>query len=307
MRINAGDGEVHEMNSASPIENSLWLRDLHWVMGSPFLMNPGGTESEGFSEMNGGEASKSERLGLATGREEYTSHRVGYYFESLVYHWLKEIRQVEILAHGQQIVQHGKTLGELDFVFRDETGRLTHWEVAAKFYLHLSDGEVLGSHYIGSNAGDTFELKRDKIFSKQLPLSEKLFPECEVRKAFVKGRIFYHWGQTKLIRELALPAGMASHHLRGIWLRYSELSCWQSAMTAKVVRYHLIAKPHWLSACYFSSDEAPQWDFQTMEEYFKSHFSQQNQPLLISVLSPHGDGWEECERMFVVAARWPEQ
>lgn len=293
------------MKSASHIENSLWLRDLHWVMSSPFLMNPGGLESEALSTVDSGEASKIENLEYEAESGKYTGRRVGYYFESLVNHWLKEIRQVEVLAHGKQIVQHGKTLGELDFVFRDENGVLTHWEVAAKFYLYSSDCEVLGSHYIGPNAGDTFELKRDKIFTKQLPLSEKLFPECEVRQAFVKGRIFYYLGQAELSQAHTLPAGMMPNHLRSIWLRHSELPWLQSAMATKKVSYHLMAKPHWLSACWLSSGDPSLWNFQTMKEHLQDHFSQQDQPLLISVLSQHGDGWKECERVFVVADDWP--
>ncbi|MFK5922792.1 MAG: DUF1853 family protein [Verrucomicrobiota bacterium] len=290
------------MNKAERPENSPWLRDLQWVINSPFLMNSGGGGGEELPVFGHGMERELKRQEAEVLLGQYAGRRVGYYFESLVHYWLKAMRKVEILAQGHQIVENGRTLGELDFVFRDEQGVLTHWEVAVKFYLYCSEIEVKGSHYIGPNAGDTFELKRDKVFARQLPLSEKLFPELEVRQAFVKGRIFYH-PQTVVADER--PLGLMAGHLRGTWIRSSELSWLESGAEAGKAAYHLIEKPHWLADFCESNYENSLLDFQTIKEHLQTHFSQQKQPVLISVLTQRDDSWQECERVFVVADDWP--
>ena len=48
--------------------------------------------------------------------------RVGHYFETLILYWLTHIVKVELIAHGQQIMDGKRTVGELDFLFRDRDG-----------------------------------------------------------------------------------------------------------------------------------------------------------------------------------------
>ncbi len=248
------------------------------------------------------EACKISEEGSKSFEGEYAGHRVGYYFESLIHYWLKHVRKVELLAQGLQVVEEGRTLGELDFVFRDEEGCVNHWEVAVKFYLYCEDRKVKGSHYIGPNAQDTFELKRERIFAKQLPLSKEVFPEVSIRQAFVKGRVFYH-PEAKKPDEL--PSGMRSDHLRGVWIHCSELPWLDEAGSDGLRRYHLIEKPHWLSPKCFSVRNSEPLSFQDLSKQLASHFSQLDHPVLLSVLQQEGDIWQEHERVFVAADDYP--
>ncbi|NOX98823.1 MAG: DUF1853 family protein [Verrucomicrobia bacterium] len=291
------------MKKVGNLNNDRRLRDLRWVIDSPFLMHSADSGQSGLVAQSGFDAGdiSVEEAEIFTGK--YSGHRVGYYFESLIHYWLKHVRKVEVLAQGFQVMQEGRTLGELDFVFRDEEGMVNHWEVAAKFYLYCEARKVKGSHYIGPNAQDTFELKREKILGKQLPLSEKVFPEVSVRQAFVKGRIFYH--PEAEVPE-GLPEGMTPDHLRSIWIRYSELSWLEGVANATAGAYHLIAKPYWLAPECFSVSGSSRFTFRELNERLGAHFSEQKNPVLVSALIQDEEVWRERCRVFVVADDWPE-
>ena len=291
-----------EMNRVTDTDIDRWSSDLKWVIGSPFLMITADSDQGEQAQCPEIAMRDFSAEGAGEYTEKYSGHRVGYYFESLIHYWLKHVRKLEILAQGFQIINEGRTLGELDFVFRDEMGRVIHWEVAAKFYLYCEDREVKGSHYIGPNAQDTFELKREKIFDKQLPLSERAFPEVSFRQAFVKGRIFYHPEAKELE---SLPLGMMPDHLRGIWIRHGELS-WLQREERTEVAYHLIEKPYWLSPECFSVSGSSPFPFRKLIEHLAFHFSDSKRPVLISVLVQEGGLWQETDRVFVVADDWPE-
>ncbi len=291
------------IKEAGNLNRDRWLRDLRWVIDSPFLMRSADSEQSGRvaqHELKACEVSEKEAE-MFTGK--YSGHRVGYYFESLIHYWLKHVRKVEILAQGFQVMQEGRTLGELDFVFRDEEGRINHWEVAAKFYLYCEEQEVKASHYIGPNAQDTFELKREKIFGKQLPLSEKVFPEVSIRQAFVKGRIYYHPSAKK---QDELPEGLMPDHLRSIWIRHSELSWLEGEGTPETRAYHLIEKPYWLAPECFSVQDSQLMMFRELNERLDVYFSEQKNPVLVSALIQDAEMWRERCRVFVVADDWPE-
>lgn len=281
-------------------ENDQWIRDLRWAISSPLLMDSELSVANG-NPLNGERHINQDLVEILS--DKYTGHRVGYYFESLIEYWLLHIRKVEILARGFQVLQEGRTKGELDFVFRDEEGRIIHWEVAAKFYLYYKAGKVKGSHYIGPNAQDTFELKREKIFGKQLPLSEMAFPEVSIRQAFVKGRIFYH---PDSMDPKELPLGMRADHLRGTWLRFSELSWIENRGKDETTRYRLIEKPYWLAPERVEGDDSSLLSFRELKDSLKLHFSEKKHPVLFCILDQEETSWLERERVFMVDDRWPE-
>ena len=188
------------------------IRDLEWVLKSPSLLTACPTLPESFASQNLAEAQDELHTFLAesSGKNEY---RVGRYFERLVLFYLKHIRKVEIVANGLQLQEAGRTVGELDFVFRDEVGQLQHWETAVKFYLHFSGSSKCGSHFIGPDSRDNFEKKRQRLFEHQLPLSARRFPDIAEWHAFVKGRIFYH---PEHLPPQTIPDLLSPGHLRGL-------------------------------------------------------------------------------------------
>jgi len=78
------------MNRGGKVQIDHWIRDLRWVLSSPFLMNPSGSgEGDVPAIPNIGNWEINEQQAeLFT--EKYSGHRVGYHFENLIYYWLKQ-------------------------------------------------------------------------------------------------------------------------------------------------------------------------------------------------------------------------
>lgn len=262
--------------------------DLLWVLQSPSLV--GGIEAIGPVDLDEADID-SEALEAFVAQRP--GHRVGRYFETLVHYWLRHVRGVEMVGAGVQIREGKRTLGEIDFLFRDEDGRLNHCEAAVKFFLHHPN--ETGSHFPGPNASDNFELKTNRLFDHQLQISKDHYPEVEVRKAFVKGQIFYKAG---VEAPSSLPGRMASDHLRGVWLRQSELATLEAYEDA-VGR--IADKPHWLAP----ATDAIRLPMPELIGQLSSHFAQSNHPVMVDILS--SDWASEIERLFVTSDLWPNR
>ncbi len=270
------------------------LRDLVWAVNSPSLISDGvhhGCLRPGNVDIEH----------LASFLEDFKSHRVGRYFEQLIFYWLKHIRRVEIIAQSLPIRDGNRTLGEIDLLFRDEQGRLTHWEIALKFYLYFPHLSSIDSHLIGPNAADTFERKMERLFQHQLPRSETMFPEVEVRQAYVKGRIFYHPLDAP---SLEMPKQLSPDHLRCHWIRSSQLDL-LSRFDGELFR--VLHKPFWLSEETTPSSETDSFSCRQMSEHLGEHFARDGHPVLISKLHSSDQKLTETQRIFVVPSCWPNE
>ena len=147
---------------------AIFARDLMWVANSPSLLAfSGETTSTGIQNEPFSVASDQPSLtqseidaGHLQGFLAKNPHStVGRYFESLVYYWIKYVRGLEILVCNEQIERSGRTVGEIDLVFRDEKDRLVHWETAVKFFLHVPQPHSFSSDYIGPNSRDNLDKK----------------------------------------------------------------------------------------------------------------------------------------------------
>ena len=218
---------------------------------------------------------------------------------------MKYIRRVEIVAQALPIRDGKRTLGEIDLLFRDEQGRLTHWEIALKFYLHFPHPSSLNSHFIGPNAADTFERKMERLFQHQLPRSESAFPDVENRQAYVKGRIFYH---PLAAPSLDLPKHLSPDHLRCHWIRSSQLDLISPSVGEL---FRVLHKPFWLSDEMVAREMSPYSEaefvsWQELSEQLEKHFARDGHPVLISKLNLSNRGLAESKRIFVVPECWPE-
>ena len=282
------------------------LKDLDWVLNSASLLTSCPTQPDTFASDDLAEAQGGLQSFFARGSGRY-EYRVGHYFERLVLFYLKHIRKVEIVANGLQLQEYGQTVGELDFVFREEAGQLQHWEAAVKFYLHFPGSSKCGSHFIGPDSRDNFEKKRQRLFEHQLPLSARRFPDIAERHAFVKGRIFYH---PEHLPPRTLPGQLSRNHLRGVWIYHRELT-WLSRLaeraSGKSVQARVLPKPFWLSPEKVELSAAES-DLKTVEELqgkLKLHFRDSATPRLVSLLAKEIGAWCEFERVFVVPESWP--
>lgn len=124
--------------------------------------------------------------------------RLGFYAEALMEFLLREHPRFDLLTVNHQVVMDGKTVGELDFVFRDlKLGELIHLELACKYYLKLP--EVTGLEgFVGLNKNDTLARKWNKMKSIQLNPKKEWLESIEGLDgqlpksiACFKGRLFF--------------------------------------------------------------------------------------------------------------------
>lgn len=269
------------MSTGTPTPEAV---DLLWAVNSPPLLAAG-------LEVPQLDSVDAEQLRVFL--DDGPSTKVGEYFESLIQFWLERIRGCELIAHRRQVMDGKVTLGELDFVFHDEEGRLNHWETAVKFYLCDPENEVNGSCFIGPNTADTLERKIDRLRRHQLPLSRRDFPEVQERRAFVKGRIYRNPTHRSVS---VIPRDTSPDHLRGVWLRHKQLE-WLDAVEAQGrCEYRVLAKPYWLC-----SAPAESLNVNNLLRGLRRHFEDAKQSIHVGI-------WREgveTERLFVVADQWP--
>jgi len=273
------------------------VRDLRWAIESPSLVDEVNVSA---SDCNSVQLPTIDSGDLQIFLADYTSHRVGYYFESLIHYWLLKIRNVDFIGKRLQIQDGKRTVGEIDFLYRDEQNRLTHLETAVKFYLHDPQDNPSGSHFIGPNAADNFERKIKRLLEHQLPVSERAYPDIQRRIAFVKGRIFYH---PQLTRPTALPDSLAADHLKNTWLRHADIN-WFHGVHADGL-FRILRKPHWLSDEVGMTDDDSLLTTEQLTSQLNTHFSDSSHPNLISVLKPDSTRFREVDRVFVVHNSWP--
>ena len=279
---------VTKLRAACPMQP---LDDLLWAVNSQPLLNA----SPLVDPVDVGEIDHDH---FAEFLREQSDHRVGRYFERLILYWLTHIRKVQIVHHSKQILDAKRTIGEIDFIFRDESHRLTHWETAIKFYLYDPLAQSFSSQFIGPNAADNFEKKTAKMFAKQLPLSKNHFPEVEVREAFVKGRVFYHPDQPK---PTTLPKYLSPGHLTGRWIRAAELDYLNQADPKSI--FQIQQKPNWLTAQRPTAGKPRSLSSTELVDQLKSHFDELGHPVLVSEHSK----LDEAKWIFVVPDSWPNE
>lgn len=277
-------------------ETERFVRDLVWAVNSPPLMDLTSQESVAARSLSESEV---DREHLNTYLAEHREQRVGRYFEQLMVYWIRFIRRCEIVAQSLQLCEGRRTVGEIDLLFRDEQGRLNHWELACKFYLQVDIGDVPVTDYIGPNANDTLRKKATRLVEHQLPLGGRYFPDIEVREAFVKGRIFYHW-QTG--RKESLPAELATDHLDGGWIWVREVP---DLLRTRDLRYRILRKPFWLAEEFADPSDDDLLNTDEASQFLDNHFRSRHTPILISGFPNAASPVCESERWFVVPNQWP--
>ena len=240
------------------------------------------------------------------GRDGLMNHKVGLYFELLIEFLISNVLQGELTYCGQQVVEKGRTVGEVDFVFEHQA-ETWHLETAVKFYLFVPEASSAIERLVGPNSSDSFESKMDRLFHHQLPLSQRAFPEVTKRVAFVKGRIFYphQFTQCHAVRSptFALPDRLNSEHETGVWCRAADCQAFLAQLTAN--RYVVRRKPHWLADSLRSFGSADVMSRLEMIDYLLQHFKSSKRPLMLSSLIEVNGWFEEVDRIFVVDDTWP--
>jgi hypothetical protein len=206
------------------------VRDLEWVIASPPLVSGLLNDTHWWNH----EDCYNEYLDclpalkeldldpspLSYHLERAKSKRLGHRFEALIAYWITISPNYKLLAKNIQVIVHGHTYGEVDFIIQEKrTLKVIHLEVAVKFYLG-SPPYKDSFRWFGTNTQDQLGRKVDHLTFKQTQLCKihsTYFKQqgihIDERQCFLKGRLFYPIGSD------IPPHGVTSNHLRGRWMQ----------------------------------------------------------------------------------------
>lgn len=161
------------------------------------------------------------------------NNRLGFYAEALLSFFFQTFPQIELLLQNHQIIQNGRTLGELDFIIKWEN-RVIHIECAVKYYLfdHSKNVNDLNS-WIGPACKDNLGKKVKRILEQQLPIINTIDLDYDNIESylFLKGKLF------------------ASHAVKCDWIKVELLGKYFYLNEIKDEKnLKLLTKPYWLSA-----------------------------------------------------------
>ena len=136
--------------------------DLAWLAAATPLM------TDAYWEARGALASKDAGTGVGVDAAVEVVPQVGRWFERVHLASLRAAPDVEVLAANEALGGHGRTLGELDVLYRRD-GCVVHREVAVKYYLAAGAGRD-PSRWIGPGRRDRLDLKLNRLATHQLVL-----------------------------------------------------------------------------------------------------------------------------------------
>jgi hypothetical protein len=293
------------------------VRDLAWVIGSPGLIDPAHPAFQNrVVDDIWCKAQLQSCAAWLTALDQspqilhdfigaHPTRRLGHYFETLIFFWLSNIPDTQLIASNLQVQNGQRTLGEYDILFRDESGSACHWEAAIKFYLQVQPLAEQSS-FIGPGTVDRLDLKLDRVFQHQLLLGQSVAGQqalptgVRLNKtlAFIKGYLFYHASEfsRKSIQ------GVSTMHLSGWWIRHRLEELPQASSDS---RWVILPRMRWLSPARLLSD-AEVMTLDALNNLLKAHFNLNSDALLVFELKRTEYGWSEHSRGFVVCSSWPE-
>ncbi|MFT5359468.1 MAG: hypothetical protein ACI9KE_006711, partial [Polyangiales bacterium] len=103
--------------------------------------------------------------------EQEPHHKVGRWFEQVHLAALRSTPGVEVLAANTPLRGAGRTIGELDVLYRQD-GRVVHREIAVKYYLAAKPGRAPALWY-GPGKRDRMDLKLERLATHQSRVATK--------------------------------------------------------------------------------------------------------------------------------------
>lgn len=172
--------------------------------------------------------------------------RLGKRVERFVAHQLKQNITISILAENVQIQEEKITVGEIDFIIKENQTPI-HLEIVYKFYLYdETTGKTEIEHFIGPNKRDSLLQKLTKLQQQQLPLlyntnTKKLLNKLNlnsteiVQKVLFKAQLFLPYNCKS--PELKL---LNSDCIKGYFISFVELSNFSKC------KFYIPEKVNWL-------------------------------------------------------------
>lgn len=229
--------------------------------------------------------------------EQRSTKRLGKYFEALYEFWFIHSLFFELKLANEQVLDAGRTIGEIDFLVHDLLlGEVFHFELAVKFYLQNKEGNSF-HNWIGPNSRDRLDLKHHKLVHKQLriletPAGKASISELELThfstKCILKGYFFYHTNKVHV-------AGFHPLHLKGTYRRISEL-----ANHDFLGKFILLEKPDWFSFPLSSNDAI---EGELLQKYVLERMAVLPNPFMAFQF---GEALLQRQRIMIVPDSWPD-
>lgn len=184
-----------------------------------------------------------QRVQVGALAQDAPPRQVGRWLERVHLWALQHQPGVEVLAANHPLRGAGRTLGELDVLYR-ERGRVVHREVAVKFYLAAAPGSSPCS-WIGPGKRDRLDRKLGRIVDHQartpaLARAHDAWPDTlpspDVTEVLLLGMLFSPCDAVRL------PEGASPQAPHGRWYFASEL-----AERFGDTPWCVLPKPWWLS------------------------------------------------------------
>lgn len=235
--------------------------------------------------------------------------RLGQYFEALWEYFLLQDAGTELLAKNLQVQHQGRTLGEFDFIYRDNSGgEIVHLELAVKLYLGFAMQAAPDSSpmdwWQGPNCIDRLDLKIAKLSNKQLKLGDnahakKTLADLNIDSIkpalFIGGYLYYPDNAT-----IAPPKIIDPSHQRGKWIYLRDIK----TKLDPGHRYLMLKKSQWL--CRHQHRTAPAtYQLTELQRHLAVQLGRWGRPVLVCAVCETDTGWQEQQRLFVVPDNWP--
>ncbi len=216
-----------------------------WLFEAPVLIQGGGFLSSPEWQKIAGNQQLGQPVVAYGGRAT-----LGAYIEALAAEAIRQGGCAELLAQNIQFFENKQTIGEIDFLLR-QNGKVLHLELAAKFYLCIGDIHNM-THWVGTNVRDSMALKHKKLTESQLLLSKNPLvvqqltaqglPVPDNARVLLKGQLFYPFAdwQSEVRANWAAP-----DHAAGWWLEADNISL----LSGIAERWYICSdKKEWLLA-----------------------------------------------------------
>ncbi|MBI9042157.1 DUF1853 family protein [Lutibacter sp.] len=218
--------------------------------------------------------------------------RLGKRVERFVAHQLKQDTTISILAETIQIQQEKITVGEIDFLLKENQTPI-HLEVVYKFYLYDETiGETEIEHFIGPNKKDSLLQKLQKLQQKQLPLlyntnTQNLLNKLSLevteieQKVLFKAQLFLPYnGKTAKLKQVN------SDCVKGFYISFNDLQLFSKC------KFYIPSKINWLQEI---QTQVNWLTFQQFNSKVKITIEQKTSPLCW-IKQPNG----EVQKFFIV-------
>lgn len=231
---------------------------------------------------------------------------LGRYFETLLLFWLDELDGVEMIARNFPVRNGGRTIGEIDALFRYRD-TLYHWELAAKFYLNIASGGQ-ARHFIGPGLRDRLDLKLGRLTGLQLRLLEREEARAALSLAamplqvvpFVKGWLFDPLAPFSAAA--TRPPEISRSAARGLWCPLSSL--YEDAPLPPFSHFRLLEKPRWITP-FFYPEEATEGGISMLKRAASTVLATSQMPLLIALLQDGGRAeLDFVTQLFITPGDW---